>query len=58
MMTISSLDPVQLTNAQLGDQAAGCVRILQSRGSVGEAQREAARVRLIEIRNEQRRRAT
>ncbi len=58
MMTISSLDPIQLTNTQLGDEAAGCVRIHQSRGSVGEAQREAARMRLIDVRNEQRRRAT
>jgi len=58
MMTISSLDPNQLTDAQLGDEEVRCVRIRQSRGSVGEAQREAARVRLIDVRNEQRRRAT
>ncbi len=58
MMTISSLDPIQLTNTQLGDEEVRCVGILQSRGSVGEAQREAARVRLIDVRNEQRRRAT
>lgn len=58
MMTISSHDPIQLIDAQLGDEEARCVRVLQSPpGSVGEAEREAARVRLIEIRNEQRRRA-
>jgi len=57
-MTISSHDPIQLTDAQLGDEEARCVGILQSRGLVGEATHEAARVRLIDIRNEQRRRAT
>jgi len=57
-MTISSHDPIQLSDAQLGDEEARCVGILQSRGSVGEATHEAARVRLIDIRSEQRRRAT